>query len=296
MSSQTAHPLLLAPQAYDTRNEQQFRTTVENRLKSVESITDPSGVGTSTIADNSVTFAKLQDIATDRLIGRDTAGTGDPEEISVGNGLQFTGSGGVGIANAGVTFARMQNIASDRLVGRDTASSGAPEEISLGAGLEFSGSQSIRVIAGQIPGTATNDSASAGNVGQYTESVIALGDAVSLTSPTPANMTSISLTAGDWDVDVVFQFTGNTTTTVGYLVGSLSTTTAAIDSTAGRRAGDVYQNQTLFNNIPDSIATITIPPLRFLLSSTTTIYAVAQALFATSTCAVFGILRARRVR
>lgn len=33
--------------------------------------------------------------ATDRLLGRDTAGTGATEEISVGGGLEFTGSGGI---------------------------------------------------------------------------------------------------------------------------------------------------------------------------------------------------------
>lgn len=40
-----------------------------------------------------VTLAKMADIATDRLIGRDTAGTGAPEAISVTGGIEFTGSG-----------------------------------------------------------------------------------------------------------------------------------------------------------------------------------------------------------
>jgi hypothetical protein len=150
--------------------------------------------------------------------------------------------------------------------------------------------------AGNLPATATNDSASAGNLGEYIESVIASGSAVSLTSTTPANMTSISLTAGDWDVDAVFQFTGNVATTVGYLVGSISTTSATLDNTAGRRDSDMYANATVFNNIAGAQANLSIPPLRFSLSGTTTIYAVAQALFATNTCSVFGILRARRVR
>lgn len=41
---------------------------------------------------NLVTFAKLQDITTDRLIGRDTALTGDPEEIALAGSLVFTGA------------------------------------------------------------------------------------------------------------------------------------------------------------------------------------------------------------
>jgi hypothetical protein len=58
-----------------------------------------SGTGTvpATIEANAVTFAKMQTVATDRLLGRDTAGTGNVEQISLGNGLAFTGSGAVGL-------------------------------------------------------------------------------------------------------------------------------------------------------------------------------------------------------
>jgi hypothetical protein len=45
-----------------------------------------------TIANDAVTFAKMQDIATDRIIGRDTAGTGDPEALTVSQVLDFVGS------------------------------------------------------------------------------------------------------------------------------------------------------------------------------------------------------------
>lgn len=55
-----------------------------------------SGVGTAmTIDADVVSFAKMQNIATDRLIGRDTAASGDPEEISVSGGLEFSGSGAI---------------------------------------------------------------------------------------------------------------------------------------------------------------------------------------------------------
>ena len=39
--------------------------------------------GTLSIADNGVTFAKMQDINTAKVIGRTTAGSGDPEEVSI---------------------------------------------------------------------------------------------------------------------------------------------------------------------------------------------------------------------
>ena len=56
-----------------------------------------SGTGTvpATIASDVVTFAKMQNIATDRLLGRDTASTGDIETLTVSGGIEFTGSGGI---------------------------------------------------------------------------------------------------------------------------------------------------------------------------------------------------------
>ena len=58
---------------------------------------DVTGSGTgsfaATIGTNAVGFTKLADIATDSLIGRDTAGTGDPEAITVTGGIEFSGAG-----------------------------------------------------------------------------------------------------------------------------------------------------------------------------------------------------------
>lgn len=52
-------------------------------------------VTTGKIAASAVTFAKMQQIATDRLLGRDTAATGDVEELTVGSGIEFSGAGGI---------------------------------------------------------------------------------------------------------------------------------------------------------------------------------------------------------
>ena len=50
-----------------------------NHSGDVTSVAD----GAQTIAANAVTFAKMQDINTNRFIGRDTAGSGDPEELTM---------------------------------------------------------------------------------------------------------------------------------------------------------------------------------------------------------------------
>lgn len=113
-----------------------------------------------TIDANAVTYAKMQDVsATDRLLGRDTAGSGDVEELTVGGGVEFTGSGGIQrsaltgdvtasagsgsttIPNDTVTYAKMQNVsATSRIIGRKTAGAGDPEECTLSEILDFIGS------------------------------------------------------------------------------------------------------------------------------------------------------------
>ena len=48
------------------------------------------GVATGKLAAGAVTFAKLQNISTDTLVGRDAASSGDATEISVTGGIEFT--------------------------------------------------------------------------------------------------------------------------------------------------------------------------------------------------------------
>lgn len=48
------------------------------------------------VPNDLITYAKIQNVsATDRLLGRDTTGAGDIEELTVGGGIEFTGAGGI---------------------------------------------------------------------------------------------------------------------------------------------------------------------------------------------------------
>jgi hypothetical protein len=143
-----------------------------------------------------------------------------------------------------------------------------------------------------IQGTNTNNSAAAGDVGELISSTIA-SPGSSLSNVTPTNVSSISLTAGDWDVDAVVAFTGGSTTTVGTIQGSISTTSATIDNTPGRTVSFFYNNATVYLNTP---AFLPIPPTQFSLSATTNVYLVALSGFGTSTTTVYGTIRARRIR
>jgi hypothetical protein len=111
------------------------------------------------IANNQVSLGKLEQINTDLLIGRDAASVGSVTTISVGGGIEFTGSGGIQtsaftgdvtksaggtsttIANDAVTYAKLQNVsATSRVLGRKGAGAGDAEECSLSEILDFVGS------------------------------------------------------------------------------------------------------------------------------------------------------------
>jgi hypothetical protein len=51
-----------------------------------------AGQAKANVPDNAITFAKLQNITTQRVIGRNTAGTGDPEEVTASQVLDWIGS------------------------------------------------------------------------------------------------------------------------------------------------------------------------------------------------------------
>lgn len=141
----------------------------------------------------------------------------------------------------------------------------------------------------QVAGTATNNDASSGNIGEIISSVIAFASATSLTTATAKDVTSISLTAGDWDVwaNVFFNNTGTFTQASGWT----STTSATLPdlsllNTIGAAGVGVGLSQTGFS----------VPTLRYSLASTTTIYLSAQASFASGAVTACGGIYARRRR
>ena len=119
-----------------------------------------SGTGSvaTTIANQVVTFAKMQHISTAHLLGRHSGGSGDVQQIGIDGGLELqgsnlrraaltgdvtasAGSNTTTIANDAVSYAKLQNVsAASRLLGRGSASgAGDTEEITLGTGLSMSG-------------------------------------------------------------------------------------------------------------------------------------------------------------
>jgi hypothetical protein len=163
--------------------------------------------------------------------------------------------------------------------------------------LTFTGAITPSSTAG-IVGTATNDNANAGSDGEFICAQVTNGGTptgcqtnsstpVSLTSNTPANVTSVSLTAGDWDCrgNVIFNNGGTTVTTQS--TASINT----VSATTGSQFSNYSPPST--SGINPAFAT---PTVRESLASTTTVYLVSNNVFSTSTSAVYGRIDCRRVR
>jgi hypothetical protein len=141
-------------------------------------------------------------------------------------------------------------------------------------------------------GTTTNDSAAAGYVGEYVSSTVASPGTSLAVSGTVYNVTSISLTAGDWDVSgIVFYDSATGTVNVAFAQSGISLVSATQSATF------IPFSQT-YNSTIASIAYASqlTGTWRVSLSATTTVYLLARAGYSVQTPFAFGTLRARRVR
>lgn len=141
-----------------------------------------------------------------------------------------------------------------------------------------------------IVGTTTNNNAAAGSVGQLVSASVLLSSAVALTTNVTTNVTSISLTAGDWDVSGSSIINTN---------GNVTNYTGAISSTSGTLPSEPYIGGiTQLRDVSgaNDAQVLSISPVRFSLASTTTIYLVALCVFSTGTASGAGGIRARRMR
>jgi hypothetical protein len=110
------------------------------------------------VADNSVTFAKIQDIAASKFIGRQTAGTGDSTQLSLtgsdGAYVNWAVAGGtiyVGLTAGAVAFDRLEDSVSHTILAREGTTTGAVSDVTL------IGSGGVVVNWGNVDGTVYID-------------------------------------------------------------------------------------------------------------------------------------------
>jgi hypothetical protein len=128
--------------------------------------------------------------------------------------------------------------------------------------------------------------ANPGEVGEYAASS---GSSTSLVTATAKTIHSLTITAGDWDIEGVATYTKAATTVVTYTQQGISMTNNTLGGT-----GTFTATATAISDVIPSA--FTTPIVRLNLTSNTTIYLVSRAGFTTSTLTTTGFIRARRVR
>jgi Repeat of unknown function (DUF5907) len=133
-------------------------------------------------------------------------------------------------------------------------------------------------------GVTDGSNAAAGKVGEF---LSASFSNVAFTG-TVTNLTTLALTAGDWDVWCVFTAITNSEASNGYAIVGVSATSATLDNTLGRQA---WQS-VLASNFPASAHVQS----RFSSASAFNVYAIGQCAGVTTMTATLGFLMARRRR
>lgn len=150
-----------------------------------------------------------------------------------------------------------------------------------------------------IRGTATDNTASAGFVGEYKSAQTLFASPVALTSGATISVASISLPAGDWDVSGHLGIITAATTSVTGLSALLITgeeNSGVYYSDAVSSTRLVYPTAVVFNTGANGTPIIAPNTRRLSISTGTNIYLAAYCSFTVSTMSAFGIISARRVR
>lgn len=222
------------------------------------------------------------------LIGNATGSSAAPTAVAVSNcvgtssALNYTGGSG---------FSCNGSINALTVSGSAVGTSGGTIPLLSGANT-WSGAQTFSALVTPsstigIKGTSGNDNAQAGSVGEYPAPTNLSG--VAMTSGTTANVSSISLTGGDYDIECTGNFVPAGSTTFGNIQIGVSTTSA---TQPGLGAYQLIQAP-LTTGLRQTIAS---PVARISLASTTTVYCVATTVFGVSTMSVDGFMRIRRTR
>ncbi len=167
----------------------------------------------------------------------------------------------------------------------------APPTRTTDANWQFNGA--VKTGSGLIlPGTPTNDSAPAGAVGEYVSSYVTNVSAG--TSGQFFNVTTISLTAGDWDVSGCLSLTQNGATIADSL-WSIYLSLYSGNTTTDQQTGDNYINQYWTSTFGNQVSAV-CPAWRVSLSTTQNVYLKSGLNYSLGTPKLEGRLSARRVR
>lgn len=244
------------------------------------------------LANNAITDAKLRTGTARSVIGRAGNTIGNVADIStsLNSGHVLRESGGT-IAFGQFELGAFPTVTPNSVFGKGLGGGTAAQltASTVGDVLRLSGGNLSfgKITAGHVAWEAGTSNAVAGEIGEFVQNT---GNTVNLTTATTTNVCSISLTAGDWDVEGMVALTGTPGTfTLGAM--NIVTTSAGSGTTVGhdRATTSVAPNAT-------AASCMSITNTRFSLASTTTIYLTASATFSSSSCSSNGRIAARRAR
>lgn len=254
--------------------------------------TGASGTWNISILGNAATATSASSASSVPLSGVTGLGTGVSTAlaINVGTAGAFVPTSGTGASGTwGISVSGNAATASAVAVGGITGL-GTGVATALTANVTGTGGivlgASPTITTPNIVGVTTANNAPAGSVGEFVSSTIAFASAISLSNNIAANVTSISLTAGDWDIkgNVFFSNTGT------------FTMFAAWSSTTSATKPDLSLISQFLLATGFGSSGISIPYQRISISATTTVYLSAVASFTTGTLTACGGIYARRVR
>lgn len=205
-----------------------------------------------------------------------------PSCTGASNALGYTSGTGI-VWNSAINAATLggATFAAPGSIGGTTAAAGS--FTTLGA----SGLISPAYPAG-ISGNKTGSSVTAGSLGEFVQAVIGTNTPIT-TSGVAQNCTSISLTAGDWDV------TGSVFWAAAAGAGLWTNTASSISAVSATQSSNSYYfGQTGQSTGAAVNVSYAVPGQRVNVSTTTTIYLVVQSTYSSGTMNYQCQLQARR--
>lgn len=188
------------------------------------------------------------------------------------NAVNATTLSSTGNSTLGTTGATVNTIGSSNTSSTTTLTAGAAV---LG----------LTTTGGTYPGYLGNTAPAAGFVGQEITSSVPFASAVASLTTAVTTITTVSLTAGIWNVSGIVMYTGMTTAT--FQQASINTSSAI--GTVG-----VNAIQSVFVSTSAGDFGVAIPTYRIALASTTTIYLVGQGTYSAGTGKLYGSIVAIR--
>ena len=165
-----------------------------------------------------------------------------------------------------------------------TTATAARSNISAAASGSNSDITKLNTLTGGITGLLTGSAAAAGLVGEEVNATT--GAAVNLTTGAIASVLSISLPAGDWELEHALRINN---------AGNVTLLNFGVNTANNALPANWYDRYNITTTLAAGSSSRQGLSRRVLLSATTTLYLVAQSTF-TSTCTADGYIRARRMR